>query len=245
LPVLTILDITAAEGNVGSRQLPINVNMGEPAAQPVTVQVATAPETATGGTTCGATSVDFLNASALLTFAPGVNAQTALVTLCADFVDESDETFLVKLSNPSGATLAAPGQARVRIDDEAGQEPPALTIANGTFTESNGLGIATLVISLTKPVPAAITFSPIVGSLVSGPLVNPATGGGACVRAVDFRTPIAPVTIGAGSTSANVVLVICGDLNAEPTETILVVVPPLDGVTLSDDRATLRITDND
>ena len=248
-PPLAITGAAAVEPDTGTREVVVNVALPSPATATASVQFSVGPESAAGGAACGAAGTDFVTSSGTLTFPVGTLTRPIPITICDDVEDEPEETILVVLSAPSGATLTAGAdRARVKIFDNDAPPPPdlpALTIADGTVAEGSTQRLATLNVTLTKPAPAEIKFTPVVGTLVKGVLVEPAEGGSACGGRVDFRVPLAPVTIGAGSTTGRAVVVVCGDAVAEPTESVLVVVPPIDGVTLTDDRATLRITNDD
>ena len=52
-----------------------------------------------------------------------------------DALDEPDETFLVTLSNPSGATLEDGSATGTIIDDDVPVPPPTLSIADATVVE--------------------------------------------------------------------------------------------------------------
>jgi hypothetical protein len=84
------------------------------------------------GDTSGAASVDYMTvdgtasqrsdyefAGGHLTFAPGETTKTIQVLINADSYVEGDETFLVALSNPSGATLGTQSTTTITINDNA------------------------------------------------------------------------------------------------------------------------------
>ena len=74
------------------------VTLTRPASVTVTVDYATADETATAGT-------DYEAASGTLTFAPGETAKTVRVAILDDRVDEGREVFRLRLSNAVGAQI--------------------------------------------------------------------------------------------------------------------------------------------
>ncbi|MGB7357632.1 MAG: Calx-beta domain-containing protein [Mycobacterium sp.] len=74
------------------------VTLAEPSAGSVTLRYATSDGTATAGS-------DYAGASGVLTFAPGETSKTISVVVFGDTVLEGDESFLVTLSNPSGAAI--------------------------------------------------------------------------------------------------------------------------------------------
>ena len=112
-PSLTIADATVAEGNNGTKNVTLTVTLSAASATPVTVSYATADGTATAGS-------DYVAKTGSLTFAPGVLTQTLTIVINGDRVNEANETFLVNLSAPAGATLGD-GSATVTItnDDKA------------------------------------------------------------------------------------------------------------------------------
>ena len=65
--------------------------------------VAVAYTTADGSATAGA---DYTRTSGTLTFTPGETAKTVAVPVLDDAHDEGEETFILRLSNPSGAVVA-------------------------------------------------------------------------------------------------------------------------------------------
>ena len=71
-----------------------------------------------------------------LSFTAGQTSKTISVTVNGDTTVEPNETFLVNLSSPSGATLAdAQGQGTITNDDSAAL--PTLSINDVTVTEGN------------------------------------------------------------------------------------------------------------
>ena len=119
VPALSINSVSAAEGNAGTSAFTFTVTLSAASATPVTVQFATADGTATAGS-------DYTAASGTLTFAPGVTSQPVVVNVTGDTMVEGNETFVVNLSNPSGATIAvAQGTGTITNDDStAPPQPP-------------------------------------------------------------------------------------------------------------------------
>jgi hypothetical protein len=75
--------------------------------------------TATGGASCGAAGVDYINLDGALSWAEGeVGSKTFAVTLCDDDDADTDETINLALSEPTGgARLGAPQTAVLTITD--------------------------------------------------------------------------------------------------------------------------------
>jgi ribosomal protein L35AE/L33A len=115
---LSINDVTVTEGNSGAARATFNVTLSPASAGTVTVNFATANGTATAGS-------DYVTSAGTLTFNPGDTIQTVTVLVNGDTTPEPNETFVVNLTSPSGATfLDAQGQGNITNDDGA---PPAVT----------------------------------------------------------------------------------------------------------------------
>ncbi len=104
-PVLRVLDAKAAEPSAGTSQMLFTVVLSGPAlAGGVTVNYATANDT--GGASPATAGTDYTAVTATpLSFAPGETVKVVSVPVLHDAnAGESDETFLLVLSSPTGAT---------------------------------------------------------------------------------------------------------------------------------------------
>jgi hypothetical protein len=91
---------SAAGENVSPAELLVTLSAIQPT--PVTVHYApTDGGTATGG------GVDYMLEPGTLTFAPGETVQSIPITIIDDSLNEADETIIVTLDSPTGATLNA------------------------------------------------------------------------------------------------------------------------------------------
>jgi Calx-beta domain len=114
LPTLSISDTTVTEGNAGTVNATFNVTLSAAATATVTVNWATADGTALQPS-------DYTPASGSLSFSPGETTKSVTVAVNGDTSAEPNETFLVILSAPSGATLAdSQGQGTITNDDSGG-----------------------------------------------------------------------------------------------------------------------------
>ena len=157
LPELRIRDARGDEGSA----MAFTVELSEEATQPLSVGYATVerPQSvwaATEGT-------DYTAVSGTLNFAISDETKTISVPIVDDGIDEIDETFLVELSNPSGASLADPsglGTINGNVDCVDATDPdavaPVLTIDAPTADED----AAAMVFTATFSVPYCdeITF---------------------------------------------------------------------------------------
>ena len=122
---LAITDVRAGEADGILR---FTVTLSVPSTEAVTVSFATEERTATAGD-------DYQPARGTLTFPPeSTAAQQIEVRLSDDSVDEDEETFILRLSDPRGAALAvASATATIADDDQRAVtfEPTALTVPEG------------------------------------------------------------------------------------------------------------------
>jgi hypothetical protein len=120
LPTLAIDDVSHAEGNAGTTPFVFTVTLSAASATPVTVNWATADGSATSADN------DYVPASGTVTFSPGGPlAQTIQVDGLGDLLVETNEAFVVNLSNPSAATIADGVGAGDIINDDQGGTPPS------------------------------------------------------------------------------------------------------------------------
>jgi chitinase len=120
-PRVSISDVYEMEGcGCGGVTTPLvfTVSLATAYDQPVTVNYATADNTAT------AASGDYRAASGALTFAPGETSKTITVEVFGDTAVEFEETFFVGLSGLSLAGSIVDGRATGWIGDDDGAVPP-------------------------------------------------------------------------------------------------------------------------
>jgi hypothetical protein len=134
-PSLTINDVSVTEGNSGTSTATFTVTLSPASAQQVTVNYATANGTATAGS-------DYAAASGLLTFATGVTTQTVTVTVNGDTSNEPNETFVVNLSTPSGATIGD-GQGAGTITNDDAPAPPTISAVPGSVAAGGSVTVTT------------------------------------------------------------------------------------------------------
>lgn len=113
---LAIDDVTAPEGNSGTRNFVFSVTLSRTNDMPVTVDYRTTNGTAIAGS-------DYVSTNGILTFSPGETNKTISVAVNGDTQIEPDETFRVVLSNPGNAVLSV-SQGTATIDDD--DAPPGL-----------------------------------------------------------------------------------------------------------------------
>jgi parallel beta-helix repeat protein len=110
-PAVSISDCSTVEGDAGPTPCTHTVSLSAPSLVTVSVSYATADGTASAGS-------DYTAASGTLAFIPGMTSQPLPVQVLGDIAVETDETFLVNLTNPTNATLGdAQGLGTIGDDD--------------------------------------------------------------------------------------------------------------------------------
>lgn len=162
-PVLSINDVTVAEGNVGITDAILTVTLLHANANTVTVKFNTLNGTAT------LANSDYQTNSGSLTFPPGITSRTITNKVVGDTAAESTETFSVVLTNPSFATIAR-NQGMVTITDDDTLADVALTMTGSvapiyvggdltyTITVTNRGPYGATNVVVTDTLPASVTF---------------------------------------------------------------------------------------
>ena len=223
-PLLSIADVSIAEGNSGSSLATFTISLSKPVAGSVSFDIFTDYGSASPGS-------DFAsNATLGQTIAAGQTSAAFTVAINGDMIVENHEKFTVNLANAVGAGVAG-GQAQGRIinDDLA-----LLSIDDVAVTEGNsGVGTATFVVRLSSPMPNPITF-------------DITTVAGTATAGSDY---VARSQLGryldAGRTRQMFEVNINGDTGVEPTETFTVGITNVSGATLADGSAVGTILNDD
>jgi hypothetical protein len=149
MPALTINDVTMLEGDSETLDARFTVQLTGRSNQAVTVAYATAQGNAREGE-------DYSAASGSLTFAAGETTQTIAVAVQGDTTDEPHETFLVNLSNASGATLLDDQGVGTITDDDSNV---SITPATLNVTEGGALASYTISLDVVPAEPVTIDLS--------------------------------------------------------------------------------------
>jgi large repetitive protein len=221
---LAINDVTVTEGNSGTTNATFTVTLSAPSAQVVTVNFATANNTAVA-------PGDYTATSGTLTFAAGETTKTITVPVIGDLLVESNESYFVNLTNATNATIAdAQGIGTITNDDAA---VLSLTINDITTPEGNS-GTANAIFTITLSAASTQNVT-----------VNFATANGTATAPGDFTAVSGTVTFSPGQTTRTLAVPIVGDLLDEANETFFVNLSNATGATIADNQGVGTITDND
>ena len=154
-----------------------------------------------------------------------------------DLAPEQDETVLLRLSAPTGATVATgQGTGTIRDDDVGPPPPPILptvAIADTSVAEGDsGTVAAAFTVTLSKASTSAVT-------------VAFATRDGTATAGSDYVAASGTITFAPGQTTRTIVVSVRGDTLHEPDETFAVNLATPSGATLARAAATGTIRDDD
>ena len=219
---VSVTDISVNE-DAGNAMLTVSLN--QPVDTPVSVDFATADQSALQ-------SEDYQNTSGTVTFSPGEQTRTITIPLFDSDRVEADETFLVNLTNlQSGVypvTLADTVVEVTIVDDNQSN----VTIDDISVDEA--AGTATLTVTLDRPVDTDIS-------------VDYATADQSAEASLDYTGVSATLNFTAGEVSKTITVPIFDSQIVEGDETFLVNLSNLQAggrhVVLADDQAVATIRD--
>ena len=112
LPLLAISDVSVFEGDSGTSTMTFGIGLNAPAGVGgVSIEFTTADGTATAGS-------DYVANSGTATIAEGANSTTVTVTINGDTISEADETYFLRATSATGATISdGEGLGTIQNDD--------------------------------------------------------------------------------------------------------------------------------
>lgn len=219
-PVLAIADASGTEGQT----LSFTVTRSGPSDGAVSVAWATAAGSA-------ASPGDFQQGSGTLSFAAGETSKTISVTTVDDLQAESEESFSVTLSSPSGGAVIGDGSATGTIsDNDSGGGPVSFAVGDASASEGG-----TLTFTVTRS-----------GDTSSSHSLNYATADSSALAGSDYSSAGGSLTFLSGETTKSVTVQTVNDSIPESTEQMLLNISGASGgATISDDQGIGTITDDD
>ncbi|HEX5702834.1 MAG TPA: Calx-beta domain-containing protein [Pyrinomonadaceae bacterium] len=203
-PSLSINDLSIAEGDSGTTAFTFTVTLSTASGQTVTVNFATADNTASSAS-------DYQSNSGLLTFVPGDTAESITVLVNGDGTFEPNETFFVNLSIPTNASISdAQGQGTITNDDAA---PPTPTLFIDDLVNIAEGDSGTSVVTFT------VTLTPTSSNTVT---VDYTTANVTASDSSDYVATSGQLSFAPGETSKPINVTINGDMLVEPDETFRV-----------------------
>jgi len=225
-PTLAINDVSKVEGNSGTTAFTFIISLSAASSNPVSVTYTTANGTALVGS-------DFTAVSNTVTIPAGQTSVQVTINVIGDTNVEPDETFLVNLTAPIGATLGdGRGVGTIVNDDTANL--PTLKINDVSKAEGNSGNTAYTF---------TVTLSPASTGTVT---VKYATANDSAAAGSDY-TAIAPTTLtfNPGETTKTLTVNVLGDTVVEQNEAFFVNLSAPTGATLFDEQGKGTILNDD
>ena len=177
---------------------------------------------------------DYTAQTGTLTFAPGVTAQQITVAVVGDSTVESDEFFVVNLSNASNATIDnSQGFGRV-LDNDGAPALPRIVISDTTLLEADS-GTTNMVFTVTLSASSASTVT-----------VQFQTANSSAVAPSDYTAvALTTLTFAPGVTTQQITVAVVGDEVVEGNEVFAVNLSNAANATIADTQGLGTIFDND
>lgn len=110
-PTISINDVSVTEGNAGMKAATFTLTLSGPSVEAIAVRAITTPGTATAST-------DYNSINTVVIFQPGTVTRTVDVGIIGDTNLESNETFVVNLSDNFGTTISDGEGVGTILDDD-------------------------------------------------------------------------------------------------------------------------------
>ena len=161
LPTVSIASATVLASSGTATEASFVVTLSAPAPQAVTVAYATSDGTARAG-------VNYVGGSGMVSFAPGVVAETIMVQVDAEPAYDVSRTFSVTLSGATGAGISGALATGTILNPNT---PPRISINSATvIAGTSGTIAAAFTVSLSTPSsqPVTVTYATSDGTAVAG-----------------------------------------------------------------------------
>jgi hypothetical protein len=162
-----------------------------------------------GGTATQGAGNDYTITASPITIPAGSTTATITITPINDSDYENDETVIVTIGTPTNATASGVTVHTATITNDDALPTVSFTAANQNVAENTASATITAQLSAASIQTITVPFT-INGS-------STATGGG-----TDYSISATPITINAGSTSADITLTVINDSIDEADETVVV-----------------------
>jgi len=233
VPSFSVNDATVTENDAGQTvDMVFTVSVSNAASEDMSVDFATANDTARGGLGVAFPPHDFDTKTGTLVFPAEIGQpQQVTVKVRGDDTHEGKETFFLNLSNAVNATIAD-GQGVGTITDD--DNVPTLSIQDVSVAEGTGSNTtANVRATLSNPTTSAVTFTY-------------STSNGSALAGSDYQDVVnAPVTIPANRTTADLEVTVIGDAILEGNENLFVVIDNAVNANLGSSVAELTIKNDD
>lgn len=211
-PSPTFVSIGSAsirEGDGSTRVVNLSVTLSKPSSQTVTVGYRAVTGTAS--------AADFRNIVGIATFNPGQVYKNVSVRVVGELLDESDETFVMRLTNATNAQLWNTDGVVTIVDDDPATSSVQMEVSDAQLVEGSDRRTSTLKFTVTLNRPSggsvSVRYSTVPGS----------------ASTADYRPKTNVIQFTGSQVSKVVSIVIVNDSLPEVDETFTVVLSALNG----------------
>jgi Calx-beta domain-containing protein/uncharacterized protein DUF4214 len=233
-PSLFVLSsVLVSEGDSGTRNVAVNVNLSNPTVQVVTVDYVTGNGSATAGS-------DYVAASGTLTIPAGSSSAPINITINGDTTVEPTETFSVSLSNATNVSFINNANTTVNIvNDDA-----TLQLSSANFNVNENAGFATVTVTRIGDTSRIATVQ--FATADTAGLQNCQLVSGKASERCDYATSVGRVQFALGELQKAIIIPIVDDVLVEGNETFTLSLNGAAGAILgAQNSATITIVDND
>jgi uncharacterized repeat protein (TIGR01451 family) len=227
-PYISIYSTTVLEGDSGTTNAVFAVHLEAASGETISVEYRTLAGDQ-GGATPG---LDFLSATGLMVFPPGMTSGSILVSVLGDLLNEANEGFSVQLFNPTNVLLAQRGYAWGTIlnDDPL----PVVSVDDVSDLEGDS-GTTSAVFTVTLSTPSGRPVS-----------VSCSTADGTARAGEDYVATNRTLVFPTGTTTQTVAVAVRGNTVFEGDEAFLLrLEKPLSNLSLGKATGVCTIVDDD
>jgi hypothetical protein len=226
-PAITVDDVSVLEGTGGTKASKLTARLSTASGRALQVRYTTQDVTATAG-------VDYLQASDVITFAPGETAKELTIPVATDDAVEEDETFILGFAYTVGdGPSIRPATVTVVDDDLNAGNTPTLSIGDATVREGDsGSKDAVFTVRLDAPLARKVT-------------VRYATRNGTATAPEDYAARQGTLTFPVGTVTRTISVPVAGDVAREPNQEFTVELSGALNARLMDAGGQGIITDDD
>ena len=218
-PVVAVADdVATEEGSDGA----LFLSLRGATEQAVEVLIESTDGTALAG-------IDYAPIADTVSFAPGETVKVVPIITAPDGLDEADESFLVRLTSATNATLGD-SDAVVTVRDV--DPTPVLDVADTVVVEGDDVRGVQIAVSLSGPSSRRVTASY-------------ATASGTALGDADYRTTTGTVAFEPGAREAYITVDVIGDTSYEGDETFTLTLSAPNGAVAGDMSGIVTVVNDD
>jgi hypothetical protein len=224
-PTLTIGDVSLVEGNSGTKEATFTISLSAPAPAEVSFHLTTDYNSAMAGS-------DFVNVDLVGIIPAGSSGKDFAVTVNGDIDVESDEFFVVNITQIVGALVGDVQAIGTIVNDDA--NPVFISVGDASVTEGDdGTKVMNFTVSLSAPLPTNVNYMAFTSDQTTH-------------SNIDYVALSESFVMPAGETSQTVAITLNGDIEPEEDETFAILLGNVYGnATVGDGQGIGTILDDD